>query len=143
MLCGLCFAPFAASANDKVEKVYDIQRYQKVCNGKSQSEQVSFAYRGIIWNGTCEPQFFPSANTSSISGSEPELSRRCIRDRNATTININGTEIKGQCALGFMAPHPAPLQMQHSQPQMQPRHHMPQPQPDMHIKPQMKPQHSP
>ena len=72
VLCGLCFAPFAASANDKVETIYNAQKYQQVCKGKSQGAQVSFAYRGIIWNGTCEPQFFPSAN--SITSPPPCVS---------------------------------------------------------------------
>ena len=42
ILCGLFFSPFV-SANDKVEKVYDSQRYQQVCKGKSQGTAVSFA----------------------------------------------------------------------------------------------------
>ncbi|CAB1212455.1 hypothetical protein [Acinetobacter bouvetii] len=116
ILCGLCFASFAASANDKVEKVYDAQRYQKVCKGKSQGAQVSFAYRGIIWNGTCEPQFFPSAKNSSITGDEPELTNACNGNTGATTATINGSEVKGKCALGFVPPRP---QMQQTQPQMQ------------------------
>lgn len=139
ILCGLCLAPFAASANDKVEKVYDSQRYQKVCKGKSQGVQVSFAYRGIIWNGTCEPQFFPSAKNSSIAGDEPELTSACSGDTGATTVNINGTEVKGKCSLGFMAPRPSSqpqMQMQQSQPQM----HMQHAQPKMQTQPQMQPQ---
>ena len=149
ILCGLCLTPFAASANDKVEKVYDTQRYQKVCKGKSQGAQVSFAYRGIIWNGTCEPQFFPSVKNSSIAGDEPELTSACSGDTGATTVNINGTEVKGKCTLGFMAPRPSQsqMQMQQSQPQMQPQNqmqpqhqmHMQQPQPEMQTQPQMQP----
>ena len=69
ILCGLFFSPFV-SANDKVEKVYDSQRYQQVCKGKSQGTAVSSAYRGIIWNGTCEPQFFPSSKNANIHGDD-------------------------------------------------------------------------
>ncbi len=47
-LCSLCLTPFVTSANDKVEKVYNAQKYQQVCKGKSQGAPVSFAYRGII-----------------------------------------------------------------------------------------------
>ena len=107
ILCGLCLTPFAASANDKVEKVYNAQKYQQVCKGKTQGAQVSFAYRGIIWNGTCEPQFFPSSKNASITGDEAELSTACSGDTSATTASINGTEVKGKCALGFMPPRPS------------------------------------
>lgn len=146
ILCGLCLAPFAASANDKVEKVYDAQRYQKVCKGKSQGAPVSFAYRGIIWNGTCEPQFFPSAKNSSITGNEAELSSTCSGDTGATTATINGTEMKGKCALGFMPPRPSAqsqMQMQQSQPQMQQSQPQMQTQPQMQSQPEMQPQQSP
>ncbi len=94
------------------------------------------AYRGIIWNGTCEPQFFPSVKNSSIAGDEPELTSACSGDTGATTVNINGTEVKGKCTLGFMAPRPSSqpqMQMQHAQPEMQT-------QPQMQPKPEMQPQ---
>ena len=120
ILCGVCLAPFAASANDKVEKVYDAQRYQKVCKGKTQGAQVSFAYRGIIWNGTCEPQFFPSSKNASITGDEAELTTACSGDTSATTASINGTEVKGKCALGFMPPRPSSQSSMQSQPMQSP-----------------------
>ena len=120
ILCGVCLAPFAASANDKVEKVYDAQRYQKVCKGKTQGAQVSFAYRGIIWNGTCEPQFFPSSKNASITGDEAELTTACSGDTGATTATINGTEVKGKCALGFMPPRPSSQSSMQSQPMQSP-----------------------
>jgi len=112
-LCGLCFAPFAASANDKVEKVYNAQKYQQVCKGKSEGAPVSFAYRGIIWNGTCQQQFFPSSSTN-IKGDEPELYTSCSSG-GETSATINGTQVNGKCALGFTPPRP-PSQMQ-TQPQ--------------------------
>lgn len=119
ILCSLCLVPFATSANDKVEKVYDAQRYQKVCKGKTQGAQVSFAYRGIIWNGTCEPQFFPSTKNASVNGDEVELMNACSGDMNAKMATVNGTEMKGKCALGFMAPRPTSQPPMQSQPQMQ------------------------
>ena len=122
VLCGLCFAPFAASANDKVETIYNAQKYQQVCKGKSQGAQVSFAYRGIIWNGTCEPQFFASSKNASIKGDEAELMSTCSGNSGATTATINGAEVKGKCALGFMPPRPqgqSQMQSQPMQPQMQ------------------------
>lgn len=106
ILCSLCLTPFATQANDKVETTYNAQKYQKVCKGKTQGAQVSFAHRGIIWNGTCEPQFFSSSKNSAIKGDEAELSSTCSADMNAKMANINGTEIKGKCALGFMPPQP-------------------------------------
>ena len=122
VLCGLCFAPFAASANDKVETIYNTQKYQQVCKGKSQGAQVSFAHRGIIWNGTCEQQFFASSKNASIKGDEAELMSTCSGNSGATTATINGTEVKGKCALGFMPPRPqgqSQMQSQPMQPQMQ------------------------
>mgnify|MGYP000072388913 FL=1 len=106
ILCGLCLAPFAASANDKVETVYNPQKYQQVCKGKSQGAPVSFAYRGIIWNGTCEPQFFASGKHAMIKGDEPELYNTCSSASGAASVTIGGTQVKGKCALGFMAPRP-------------------------------------
>ncbi|HJF28224.1 MAG TPA: hypothetical protein K8V79_08270 [Acinetobacter lwoffii] len=113
-LCSLCLTPFVTSANDKVEKVYNAQKYQQVCKGKSQGAPVSFAYRGIIWNGTCEPQFFPSSGTSSLRGDEPELYNACSTG-NVTSVTINGTEMRGKCALGFTVPHPQNNMMQQNQ----------------------------
>jgi len=71
VLCGLCFAPIATQANDKVETTYNAQKYMQVCKGKTQGAPVSFAYRGIIWNGTCEPQFF--STHKAVKGNESEL----------------------------------------------------------------------
>jgi hypothetical protein len=152
ILCSLCLTPFAASANDKVEKVYNAQKYQQVCKGKTQGAQVSFAYRGVIWNGTCEPQFFPSAKNASVNGDEAELTTACSGDMNAKMAMVNGTEIKGKCALGFVPPRPSmqsqpnmQRQMQsspemqrqmYSQPGMQPQMHS---QPEMQTQPQMQP----
>ncbi|WP_425916842.1 hypothetical protein [Acinetobacter sp. TSRC1-2] len=136
ILCGLCLAPFAASANDKVEKVYNAQKYQQVCKGKTQGAQVSFAYRGIIWNGTCEPQFFPSAKNASVSGDEAELTTACSGDMNAKMATVNGTEIKGKCALGFVPPRPTSQPSMQSQPDMQ---RQMQSQPDMQRQMQSQP----
>ena len=104
MLCGLFFSPFAVQANDKVETVYNAQKFQQVCKGKTQGAPVSFAYRGIIWNGTCEPQFFSSSKAIQLHGNEPELYRSCMADAQSTVITVNGTELKGKCALGFTPP---------------------------------------
>ena len=43
VLCGLCLAPFATQANDKVETTYNAQKYMQLCKGKSQGTWVSFA----------------------------------------------------------------------------------------------------
>ncbi|MCG2607414.1 hypothetical protein LZZ98_02395 [Acinetobacter sp. SM34] len=142
MLCGLCFASFAASVNAKSDTDYNAQKYQQVCKGKSQGTPVTFAYRAVIWNGTCETQFFPSSKNASIRGDEPELYSTCSNgDNKATTANINGSEMKGKCALGYMPPRPSQsqMQMQQSQPQMQSQPEM-RTQPQMQSQPEMQPQ---
>ena len=106
MLCGLYLASFSAFANDKVQSTYNAQKYHQVCKGKMQGAPVSFAYRGIIWNGTCETQFLPSSSKVMLKGDEAELNSICQSNPQATSINIEGKEIKGKCALGFKAPHP-------------------------------------
>ena len=106
ILCSLFFTPLTTQANDKVDTVYNAQKYQQVCKDKTQGAQVSFAYRGIIWNGTCEPQFFATAKNAPIKGDEAELNSICATNANTKSINIEGKEIKGKCALGFVAPHP-------------------------------------
>lgn len=92
-------------ANDKVESTYNAKQYQKVCKGKSEGAEVSFAYRGIIWNGTCQTQFFPS-NTKGLKGDEAELRTACQTDAAAKTATIAGQEHKGKCALGYAPPMP-------------------------------------
>ena len=41
-----------------------------------------------------------------LKGDEAELNSICQSNPQATSINIEGKEIKGKCALGFKAPHP-------------------------------------
>ena len=106
ILCSLCLTPFAVSANDKVETTYNAQTYQRVCKGKMQGAPVDFAYRGIIWNGTCEPLFFPTSKSTSIQGDADELYAACSTNSNARTTVVNGREIRGKCALGFTAIRP-------------------------------------
>lgn len=106
LLCGSFFASFSAAANDKVETIYNSTKFQQVCKGKSQGAEVSFAYRGIIWNGTCEPQFFSSSSKAGLTGNEAELNSICLNDANVKSINIEGKEIHGKCALGFSPPRP-------------------------------------
>ncbi|WP_273776824.1 hypothetical protein [Acinetobacter sp. GSS19] len=104
LFCSFCLSPLV-QANDKVEKIYDAQLYQKVCKGKAQGTEVSFAHRGIIWNGTCEPQFFPK-QSRDIMGNERELFTTCAGTHTAMSANINGAEVRGKCALGFTPPQP-------------------------------------
>ena len=49
---------------------------------------------------------FPSSKNANIHGDEAELASICQGDSKATSINIEGKEIKGKCALGFVAPKP-------------------------------------
>jgi hypothetical protein len=102
---GFALTAPAAFANDKVASTYDANRYMQVCKGKSQGDHVSFAYRGIIWNGTCQPQFFAS-NKGTLMGDEAEIYRTCKGASGMHSAMINGKEVKGKCALGFTAPQP-------------------------------------
>lgn len=105
-LCfGLSCASLSATANDKVQSIYDANRNMQVCKGKSQGDHVSFAYRGIIWNGTCQPQFFPN-NKKAVTGEEAELYTTCQNTSGASMATIDGKEVKGKCALGFTSPQP-------------------------------------
>ncbi|WOE31810.1 MULTISPECIES: hypothetical protein [unclassified Acinetobacter] len=106
LLSCLFITPFAAQANDKVGTFYNPQLFQQVCKGKSEGTPVSFPSRGILWNGTCQVQFFPSAKTTTLKGDEKELSSICKTDPNSKVINIEGTEFKGKCAMGYAAPAP-------------------------------------
>ena len=92
-------------ANDKVESTYNAKQYQNVCKGKSEGADVSFPFKGIIWNGTCQTQFFPS-NTSGIKGTEEQLNSSCKTDLEVKSVNIEGKEYKGKCALGYAPPMP-------------------------------------
>lgn len=81
------------------------QKYQQVCKGKTQGADVSFAYKGVIWNGHCQSQFFPT-RVSAVKGDEKELNSICVTDPKATSIQIEGKTVKGKCALGFSPPQP-------------------------------------
>lgn len=93
-------------ANDKVAHTYNPQTNQQVCKGKTAGTAVSFAARGVIWNGTCETQFIPNKK-AALHGDEPELFNTCSSDANAKSVTINGQTIKGKCALAFTPPRPA------------------------------------
>lgn len=104
MICTLFFTAYS-QANDKVENMYDVKKFQQVCQGKSEGAEVSFAYKGIIWNGTCQPQFSPT-NTKGLTGNEAQLNSICRSDPTSKSINIEGKEYKGKCALSFSPPMP-------------------------------------
>ncbi len=105
-LCSAAFLSNTGYANDKVESTYVPATYQKVCQGKAQGDAVSFAYKGIIWNGNCESQFFP-ATSKGLTGNEPELATACAKDNTIKYAMINRTVVKGKCALSYVAPTPA------------------------------------
>lgn len=94
-----------SNANDKVESIYSAQQYQQVCKGKSEGAEVSFPYKGIIWNGTCKTQFFPN-NAKDLTGTEAELNSVCTSDPKARSVTIQDKTIKGKCALGYAPPTP-------------------------------------
>ena len=53
-LCSLCLA-VTAQVNAKSTVDAQTQKYQQICKSKKQGDMVSFAYKGVIYNGTCEP----------------------------------------------------------------------------------------
>ena len=106
IVLGGLLSPTTIFANDKVASVYHPQTFQKVCKGKSQGDWVEFAYRGIIWNGSCQPQFFSSDKNALIYGDEPELLNICRQDAQAKTVTLEGRSYNGKCALAFTPPRP-------------------------------------
>lgn len=102
---GALFCSATSFANDKVESHYDSKQFQSVCKNKTQGAEISFAYKGIIWNGTCETQFFPN-NGVEIKDNEVQLNSVCRNDPEAKSINIEGVTYTGKCALGYAAPTP-------------------------------------
>ena len=103
-LCGLGVSSMSF-ANDKVENAYNAKQFQSVCKGQSEGAEVTFPYRGIIWNGTCQTQFFPD-NSKDLKGNEAQLLSVCQSDPASKTVNIDGQDYKGKCALGYIAPSP-------------------------------------
>ncbi|SUU22532.1 hypothetical protein [Acinetobacter haemolyticus] len=53
LICGLCFT-VTAQANAKTAADQLTQKYQQVCKGKKQGDAVSFAYKGVVYNGACQ-----------------------------------------------------------------------------------------
>ena len=53
-LCSLCFT-LAAPTHAKSNLDAQTQKFQQICKSKKQGDMVSFAYKGVIFNGTCEP----------------------------------------------------------------------------------------
>ncbi|QER39996.1 hypothetical protein F2A31_09795 [Acinetobacter suaedae] len=53
LICGLFFT-VTAQANAKPATDQLAQKYQQVCKGKKQGDAVSFAYKGVVFNGACQ-----------------------------------------------------------------------------------------
>lgn len=56
LVCSLCLA-VTAQANAKTKTTHvdqQTQKYHQVCKSKKQGDMVSFAYKGVIFNGVCE-----------------------------------------------------------------------------------------
>ncbi|EPF87766.1 hypothetical protein GCM10025882_21380 [Acinetobacter gyllenbergii] len=54
LICSLCFS-VAAHADTKASQDQQAKKYQQVCKGKKQGDPVSFAFKGVVFNGSCEP----------------------------------------------------------------------------------------
>ncbi len=55
LICSLCFSVAAHAADTKATQDQQAKKYQQVCKGKKQGDPVSFAYKGVVFNGSCEP----------------------------------------------------------------------------------------
>lgn len=87
------------------DTLYNAQKFKQVCKGKQAGSEVSFSYRGVTWNGTCQNQFFPNAKAFKINN-QSALIAACSSDSSIKSINIDGKEEAGRCALGFAPPAP-------------------------------------
>lgn len=85
--------------------IYNAQKFQQVCKGKSAGSTVSFSYQGVTWNGSCQTQFFPSKKNVKINN-QTALIEACASDRAIKSIDIDGQAEAGRCALGFSPPAP-------------------------------------
>ncbi len=54
LIYSLCFS-VAAHAGTKATQDQQAKKYEQVCKGKKQGTPVSFAYKGVVFNGSCEP----------------------------------------------------------------------------------------
>ena len=52
LICGLFLSPATqAKTNSDVQT----HKYQQVCKGKKSGDMISFAHKGVIFNGVCQP----------------------------------------------------------------------------------------
>lgn len=84
----------------------DLRKFQQVCKGKTMGAEVSFAHKGVIWNGTCESTFMPTDKSTPMAGNEANIYSVCASDKDATTMTVNGNEVKGKCVLMYTPPMP-------------------------------------
>ena len=54
LICSLCFT-VVAQTHAKSNLDAQTQKFQQICKNTKQGDMVSFAYKGVIFNGTCEP----------------------------------------------------------------------------------------
>jgi hypothetical protein len=105
-LACLFLTPLHLQANNAVDNFYTPDLYQKACNGKSVGAETNFRYKGVLWNGTCETQFFPTQKTEIFERFAKELNSVCKINPASKAINLKGIDFKGKCGLGYMAPAP-------------------------------------
>ncbi|OUY08316.1 hypothetical protein [Acinetobacter populi] len=69
-LSALCYSGMALAATDELSKA-EVQKQIQVCNKKTAGDLVSYAYKGVTFNGTCQQnaegklQFQPPVPTGS------------------------------------------------------------------------------
>lgn len=105
----ILFSSFAlnavANSQSHTSQANDIQKYQAVCKAKAPATEVSFAYKGVIWNGQCQPQFFPTSKQAAL----PDAAQRsaiCKEDAELKSTQIDGQEVKGKCVMAYLPPQP-------------------------------------
>lgn len=87
----------------------DLKKYQQVCKGKRTGDEVSFAYKTVIWNGTCEPLFTINDQNLNFAKTESNAYQHCMVNPNVKSITLNGKSLKGQCVLTYTPPMPKDL----------------------------------
>ena len=94
-----------ANTQSHTAQANDIQKYQAVCKAKTSGTEVSFAHKGVIWNGQCQSQFFPANKQASI----PDAAQRraiCAESSELKSAQIDGQEVKGKCVMAYIPPQP-------------------------------------
>lgn len=94
-----------AMAQSNSPQANDVKKYQAVCKGQSAGSPVSFAHKGVLWNGSCESQFFPTSK-QAVTIDDAQRIAICAENPDAKSAQVNDQELKGKCVMAYLAPQP-------------------------------------